>query len=74
MAQVVEARGELRPLGRGAGGVVFEDAFAPGLGERVALSVEDLAPFGGGDSCVSDEAHDGVLAKNLPGADRIVGR
>ena len=64
-AQVVEARRQVGPIGRGAGGVILEHAFA-GCGiERVELGVEDLAAFGGGDAGVADEAH-GVCSPENP--------
>ena len=56
-AQVVEAGGEIRAIGRGAGSVIFKHPFAAGGVECVELSVEDLATFGGGDASVADEAH-----------------
>ena len=57
LAQVVKAGAEVRALGRSARGVVLEDPLATGLAKRVELAVEDLAPFGGGDAGVPDEAH-----------------
>ena len=56
-AQVVEAGGEVRALGRSARGVILEHALAAGGVQGVELSVEDLAAFGGGDAGVADEAH-----------------
>ena len=64
-AQVVEAGGEVRAIGGGAGGVILEHALAAGGVERVELAVEDLAPFGGGDAGVADEAH-GVCSPEKP--------
>ena len=43
MAQVVEAGGEVRALGRCAGGVIFEHALAAGRIQRVELAVETRA-------------------------------
>ena len=49
-AQVVEAGGEARAIGRGAGGVILEHALAAGGVQGVELSVEDLAAIGRGDA------------------------
>ena len=43
--------------------MIFEHTFAAGGVERVALAVEDLSAFGGGDAGVPDEAHVGVFSK-----------
>ena len=51
-AQVRKRLLQIRPLGHAAGGV-FEDPFAPGLCQRIALQVECLVV--GGDPCVADQ-------------------
>ena len=43
-AQVVEAGGEARAIGRGAGGVILEHALAAGGVQGVELPVEDRRP------------------------------
>ena len=68
VAQVVEARGEVRAIGLRPGGVIFEHTFAAGGVERVALAVEDLSAFGGGDAGVPDEIH-GVDGLEKPSVD-----
>ena len=56
-ARVVETGGEVRAIGRGAGGVIVEHPLAARGVERAEQSVEDLTAFGGGDAGVADEAH-----------------
>ena len=66
---LVEAGGEARAIGRGAGGVILEHALAAGGVQGVELPVEDLAAFGGGDAGVADEAHGmmcGVRSRKTP--------
>ena len=63
--QIVETRRQVGPIGRGAGGVILEHALAADGVERVELAIEDLAPFGGGDAGVADEAH-GVCGPEKP--------
>ena len=53
-AQVVQARGQLGPVGVLAALLVGEHPHAPGLGEGVQLAVEVL--LAGGDAGVADQA------------------
>ena len=57
--QVIEARGEVGPLGCGARSAILENAVATGSVQRVELAMKHLAPFCRGDARVSDESHAG---------------
>ena len=57
LAQVIEAGGQVRPVGGGAGSAVLERALAPGIVQGIELAVEYLAAFGGGYAGVSNEPH-----------------
>ena len=65
-ARVVETGGEVRAIGRGAGGVILEHPSAAHGVERAGQAVKVLAAFGDGDGGVADDAHgDGVPEKAL---------
>lgn len=63
-AQVGEAPRQVGSIGRGAGDVILEHAFAAGGVQRIELANEDSAAFGGGDAGVSGEAHGMCPQKN----------
>ena len=71
LAQVIEAGGKVRTLGRASGDTVLEHTLATGVFERVERAVEHLAAFGGGDAGVAGEAH-GACGPDNPSQPRIL--